>query len=410
MMDQVVKQFFRFFRIIFAFPYSLQWYPHYELHLIPESNKRSVHNILWIISASITFLFWILIVVLLVVNLQEYLSVQKDHLRPVFHFMWIGGMFFGVITQGLCISCYTDVANLTNGIELLIHNLEAEHFGQESFRESKLLRRKILALFCGHMTFCILTCLLPMLIIFYGEKFQIDFYVSSAVLWVFPTLAKTAFIIGIIMDALYVFKVWGGSLFTIHINFLFMHTFKTAIQKIISCRQVLRRRSKQFGIPSENMFYLNDNTRSLRNDLFVYSKLRILATVYNSTFGRFYVPNMLNTFAFFFVQGIFIAVRLSKGDIFILLFGMSTCIGCAGTMCLLTTFMAMVHNNSLKMWRDLRGRTGALQGREGRRLVRSYKVEAVRNTSFHEIKRVTCLTMLGLVANISGSLLISIQI
>lgn len=323
--------------------------------------------------------------------------------------MWFGGMFFGVTTQGLCNICYTEMASLANGIELLIHNLEAEHFGHESFRESKLLRKKILTVFCVHMILCMMTCILPMVIIFYGENFQLDFYVSKAVLWALPTFTRTAFIIGITVDMIHVSRVWGGSVFAIHINFLFMHTFKTAVQKIISRRKILKNKMNKCGVPGDKLD-LNDNTCRLRSDLFVYSKLRILTTVYNSTFGRVYVPNMLNIIACFFVLGIFVAVRLSKGDAFILLFGVSVCVGCAGTMCLLVTFMAMVHDNSEKMWRDLRGRTGALHGSEGRRLMRAYKVEAVRNASFHEIKRITCLTILGLVANVSGSLLISIQI
>lgn len=410
MMEQLVKHFFRFFRVIFAFPFGLEWFPHYEIHLVQESNKKSVHNILWLTFSSVILFFWIFLTILLIDSLEEYLSHQKEYIRLVFHILWAGGLFFSVFNQVLCNYCHSEVANLVNGIELLIHNLEAEHFGQESFKKSKMLRKKLLALFCVHMIFCIVTCIIPMVVIFYREKYQIDFYISSVVLWAFPMWTGVAFILGITMDILYVLQMWGGLLFALHINFLFMHTFKTAVQKIISQRQVLKKKRKQFGISTDNIFYLIDNTRRLRSDLLVYSKLRILATVYNSTFGRLYVPNILNSFAFFFIQGIFMAVRLSKEDAFILLFGVSLSIGCGGTLTLLTTFMAMVHDNSLKIRRDLRGRRGALRGEEGRRLVRSFKVEAVHNASFNDIKRVSCLTMLGLVANISASLLISIQI
>lgn len=111
------------------------------------------------------------------------------------------------------------------------------------------------------------------------------------------------------------------------------------------------------------------------------------------------------------VQSVFITVRLSKEARMdtrtLSLFG-STAVVAPVIILVFTTFMAMVHQYSEKLFWNLKG---SPMGRNsvGKRLLKAYKVEAVKSANFYPIRRMTTVAFLGMIFNLTGSILISAE-
>lgn len=173
-----------------------------------------------------------------------------------------------------------------------------------------------------------------------------------------------------------------------------MHTFKSAIEQMLLSRQRVWK-----------TYFKN-----LEEEMLIYSKLRILTTSYNEVFHQLYVPQIKSIFGMLIVQSMLGFVRLSgRGESFVSFFCFS-CL-CVGLVCLsmFISFTAMVHESSSKFQKHLKNNGERYQGKLGRRLVRSYKVEAVKSGDFYKVYKITCLTVLGFLANACGSALLSIK-
>lgn len=72
----------------------------------------------------------------------------------------------------------------------------------------------------------------------------------------------------------------------------------------------------------------------------------------------------------------------------------------------------MVNERSRKLENFLRKRQEVeiFSSKLSRRLLRAFKVEAVKSGGFYELTKLTCLTVLGLISNMTGSVLMSIKI
>lgn len=200
----------------------------------------------------------------------------------------------------------------------------------------------------------------------------------------------TASLIALLVDMWVLFYAWGSWMISMHLNLCFMHTFKTTLA------QMMRMTIQQ-------------NTGSLLEQMFIYSKLRILTTVFNQVYGKLYIPFIKSFMGMMISAGVLISVRLApKSDLLVGIFGFTIVTSCTIVMALFISFTAMPNEYSEKFYKFLKKRK--FHGAVGRRLVRAYKVEAVLSGDFYKITRMTCLTVLGLLSNLCGSMLISIKI
>lgn len=373
-----------------------------------------MRKILWFLVCIIYFSYITFLIVTLIIHLPRYTEKAQNYIFLSLHSLWIVAFFSGIVSGGPLLVFMKDILLLANGTEDLIIHFEKFHFGPGAFRKSSKLREKIIGGLCLEFFQAIGFCLIPLLIMFQGEVWLLQTYVSEVVLILMPRWNIFSLIIGMGVDILVMVVMCGTGYFSIHVNMLFMQTFKTGVECILRSRRVTKIRQKFLDGQQSGLRIskgkLDISTTALRRDLLNYSKLRLLTTLYNATYGRTYIPMLLTLLATMIIFGVFLTIRLSRGDPIILMLGLTLWIMCSGIMIMLTSFMAMVDQYSVKMKRDVKGRRGTLQGKEARQLVKATRVEAVQSGSFFPIRRYTCLTMLGLLANVTGSLLISVQI
>lgn len=199
------------------------------------------------------------------------------------------------------------------------------------------------------------------------------------------------------MDVWFCFYVWGTYFLSLHINLIYMHTFKTALNQIIDSGT---RKCANFG-----------SLKQLQEQFFIYSKLRLLTNTYNKVYGNLYVPNIKTVFSIMLVQALFITVRLSgRGGFLVAFFGGSCSVVGLVFIVMFVEFTAMVSESSEQFYRWIRQNNKNMYGPYGRKLINSFKVEAVKSGNFYKIQKITCLTVLGFLGNLCGSALISIKI
>ncbi len=216
-----------------------------------------------------------------------------------------------------------------------------------------------------------------------------------------------ATIIGLVVDVWHLLLMWGSYLINFHVNMAFMHTFKTAIEVMLSSS--FRKSSKIVVGNHLSALGLYSKSGRLQDQMLIYSKLRILTTMYNNVFGALYVPSVKSCCAMVIVMSVFISIRLAPvSSPLVGIFGVLCTFLCTSGVTMFIMFMAMVNEYSVKFGKYLK-RTPK-NGSFERRLVRSFREEAVNSGQFYQIKRVTCLTVLGLISNMCGSALISFKI
>lgn len=139
-----------------------------------------------------------------------------------------------------------------------------------------------------------------------------------------------------------------------------------------------------------------------------YNQLRILTTIYNNSYGVSYIPYITSLCGMVFVQGVIILIKLAYLNNFLITSCGVLCMMCCGMVLLIvTTLTSGVHKNSLQFVHHIC--CNSARGTNERCLINSLKVVSVKSGNFYEIHRNTCLTALGMLANISGSMLLSIQ-
>jgi len=88
-------------------------------------------------------------------------------------------------------------------------------------------------------------------------------------------------------------------------------------------------------------------------------------------------------------------------------FGTGVIFCCASALVIMTSFMGCVHQESTKYLRYLK--RNKVPDKMSMKVLRSIKIESVECGSFYEVRKITSLTLLGMITNISGSLLISLK-
>ncbi len=134
-----------------------------------------------------------------------------------------------------------------------------------------------------------------------------------------------------------------------------------------------------------------------------------MINLFNSIYSSAYYPMMNTVMGSLTVLGIFMALKL-YGNLFIAGFGLASILCCGVTLVVITTFTATVNDSSLRFEQYLRKQVMLKQGKVENRLLRAYKVESIMCGRYYSVRKITSLTLLGMILNVSGSLLISIKV
>lgn len=392
-MEKLLRSYFTFSYQLFGHPFTFRWEPGLRIYI--ACNKRSWHFKLWRLNYIFNFIYLIALVHLMTSQVEMYTSVEA-----VFHGLWIMAVVGIVLCQATFFFLGDDVIQFIKENIDLIKKLEKDHstFGYEAFRESEKVRAW---LFGGLVVYCLtlqIFVVTPILLMFQQGVWQLGSHVSRGILWIDPDNNMLALIIGLAVDHWHITHMQSPGMLVVHFNMSFMHTFKTSIHKILERQLKPATTSVQRSL------------RYLQEDMRTYSKLRILTTLYNSIYGDLYVfPfKMLMATCLVLMATITVTSARQGGHSFLLLFGALCNSLCTTFLIVFTTFMAMVNEYSVKLLKNLRTRRECQATCLGRRLIKSFKVEAVRSGNFYGIQRISCLTLLGLISNLIGSVLISL--
>lgn len=172
----------------------------------------------------------------------------------------------------------------------------------------------------------------PLFIMFQDGVWLLGSHASRVVLWLnlFGSFYSKNFAMGtgVLVDLWNVLGMEGAPTLVIYINMTFLHTFKATIHQIL-VRQVSRSGGeRQMG--------------NLQEDLLIYSKLRILTSMYNNVFGQMYISPMTTALSITTVEAVIIAVRLTNGgeNLFLVAFG-----GAVAIMHCCTNRIHSIHGN-----------------------------------------------------------------
>lgn len=409
-MHWLVQRYFYFLHTIYHHPFHLSATgSNGTSSRIRFSLEKSTRMFLiWKCLYIFSIFYWITITSVFILNAEVYIN-QKDFVSLSLHTFWIGCTASLLINQGPYIIVGEDVVQLVNSNVDLISNLEHVHFGSGAYQRSDMIQDKLMA----GLTTCFLSKLafscVPLFIIFREGMWLVGTYFYYLTLGIFPSRTVLAVTLGVMVDTWHLAGMQGSLALALYINMSFLFTFKTTVDHILSRKRkpvdkkklVNKRRSRRL--------------REFLEDLQIYSKLRILTTMYNKSFGTLYIPPVKTMLGMIIVQSVFITIRLTgkakdmNGTLILFGFG-STCVLIGtGILFMLTTFTAMVHTYSTKLWRNLKGRVTARRKYTGR-LLASFKVEAVKSWNFYEIRKVTCLTVLEILMNVTTSALLSFSV
>lgn len=110
------------------------------------------------------------------------------------------------------------------------------------------------------------------------------------------------------------------------------------------------------------------------------------------------------------VQSVFTTVGLgSDGGFIVLAFGLVGGIAVTFALLMFIGFTALINDCCKRFSVFIKGKE-KLYTKYGRTLIKAYKIIAVTSGGMYSIEHLTCLTVLGIISNVSGSVLISVQI
>lgn len=406
-LEKLSHLYFKLARCLICIPFYLHWQPGMRIYL---KLVKNFHFYCWRANYTFQIYFLFFTIYNFTAKIPSYLA-SNQYIPLAMHCLWIGAPGTILINQGTYFFAGEQVTQLVNANVDLIKNLETNHFqSNESFQRSVRLRRILVAtLILSILSFFII--LIPLFLLFQNGTWQLGSYIYRLILWCIPPESVwyseyVAMALGVQVDVWHCFTALSAATLNIYASLTFMHTFKITIQ------QILLRRQKR--LPSHQTGKEGGYLKLLQEDILIYSKLRILTTMFNAVYGAFYISPITGALICIGVEGVFIAVRLSDGghNLFMVLFGFACGLAGVAILILFTVFMAMVNDFSVKFKRAItKGKV--VQRRQSykteRRYGRAVRVEAVTSGSFFQVKKVTCLTVLGMMANVTGSVLLSFK-
>ncbi len=225
------------------------------------------------------------------------------------------------------------------------------------------------------------------------EQWQFGSFVYHSILYFYPDKKLISFVSGVCFDIWFILYITAAIFLMLQVNLSFMFTVKTTIVKIMA-----------LGLKK------NTPQKRLEEQFVIYSQLRILKNLYNNVFGKIFIPGLKLTLGIMVVQSVFVTVRLaSKEGLVVLALGILGGIVQSVVLLMFIGFTALVNDYSKQLLMYIRRNEG-LYTKYGRLLMKSYKIIAVTSGGMYNIEQVTCLTVLGIISNVCGSVLISIKI
>lgn len=237
----------------------------------------------------------------------------------------------------------------------------------------------------------------PLMAYFLPKYWQMGSYVYHGIIYILPnTHYIILHIVGLVVDIWDCYYTWGSYLLSLYISSAVQLTYKASIEKCIE--------KFHKGVTSRHPL------RNLEENLLVIKKLKIIIAVYNNVYGILYVPSMSSLLCAMTVLNVFITIRLSsRGGPLVTGFGVCCIIAALIATPLFIESNALVHQSSVKYKLHL-SRQNACKTALGRRLYKSISTDSVKCGRFYDVRKITCLTFLGLIANVCGSALISVQV
>jgi len=196
--------------------------------------------------------------------------------------------------------------------------------------------------------------------------------------------------IAIHAEMFFITNLWGVFIAAVYINILVFQCINLSFKQLLTSSEVTSR-------------------TQLYSKLLAYQQLRILIALFNNTFGFYYIPYITTAFGLMFIIGMFMVVKLTflKSFIVVALGGISI-VFCGIFISLLTALAGSVHSSSRKFLRNLKSQQH--KGNFSKCVMKAVKIMAVKSGCLYEIHMETSLTLLGLLVNISGSLMLSVSV
>ncbi|CAL8145180.1 unnamed protein product [Orchesella dallaii] len=383
-MDQKVQNFFRVFEFVGASPYKFTLIPgtgDFFIKAKPSSQLKA-----WGFYLTVGFLHLIKTSFFLAHLFQNYLE-KEDYKRIVFHGIYFTS-YISILFQTLPFSVgRIETMQLGNGATFFIHNF-GKGISMPIFRKSTKLKLRVILFFCCNAINAQFL-FMAIFIIFREDAWNH----GSNVYKLFQFMGSPLIIsigAGSIMEAYYFFTVWGVFILEMYFNIIFFQAFTITVGQLTN--------------PSAKTFSeMYQNYKS-------YNQLRLLLSLYNNTFGRLYIPYVTSCFGTICVLGVFVSIKLAYlRDVIIMITGIFSIFFFGPVVLVLTTFTGWIHENSKKVKRHLNSQGQGFSGKLARRILRAVKVVAVKSGNFYDIHKITSLTLLGMLANFSVSLLLSVE-
>lgn len=395
---RILKPFYKFLYFNLSTPYQLSW------GVLDSSNSFQAHFNLRISSFQyqawrlityflLAFVYFIYLIFLLLKNSSTYIS-SHDYSRLIFSVMWTVSLFSLLTLQTPNYFCGSEIVLLVNGTENLIIDMERKHFRScVAFKKSKKLRSQIMAMVSVYSIVSI-PFTVPILLLFQEEPWALSGILYKLLVYCWGQGWSFAFkIIGMIVNIWWVYIMWGSCIIFFHINILFIHTFKHAIKNIVN--------AKFYNLTCKNA------QNQIQECMLIYRKLRILCGLYNSVYGKMFVAPFKSVIAIAIVESVVVMFRIAGNDLMLVLFSISMFTISVALLFLFIEFLAMVNEYAIKLEKFLKAKFTL--SKLACRMVRSFKVEAVKSGDFYLVKKLTCLTFFAFVGNLTSSFLITFK-
>lgn len=387
---------------LFHIPYHFHWEPGARFCLV---YKKSKHFYIWLSICLFNVSYLTFLTYILALNITSYLD-NKSYVSIILHALWIVCVVFQLVNQYPNIFQRHELVYFVNAINGLMKNLETTHFRHtKPFQATDRLRCRQIGILAAYSIYAHLLVLCPIYVIFMDKGvWQLGSQVYRILLSFNPTISipkSTIVVIGVIVDFWHIAGTSGPMLLNLLINLLFMHLFKSVMHQILTRQKVSRKDWRKRG----------HELMELKEDLQIYARLRIITTLYNNVFGKGYVSPIKTVMVMCTVMGSVVAVSLhgDEENLLVFLLSLSSGICCGGVLIAFVVFMASIHDYSVKLRDNVRGRTVVLQDKLGKRLVKAFKTEAVKSGIFYAVQKMSCLTLVSFLSNVTGSALISLK-
>ncbi|CAL8110239.1 unnamed protein product [Orchesella dallaii] len=147
--------------------------------------------------------------------------------------------------------------------------------------------------------------------------------------------------------------------------------------------------------------------KTIKNVMLIYSEMRLLTSLYNTIFRKIFYPTFTLTCGASVVGCIFVLVKTHK-TVNIGVLGFTFCCGVAllGALYLVTLFTSFISSNSSELKTAI---LSTVRRKKERKIMMHYREYGVEVGNFYIVQRITPLTLIGILANIMATMLLSVN-